>query len=93
MYVFFDVVLYGHLAHFFKSLRSNISPERKNAVVFWLLTMRCSQGTFSIFFVIIYSPVSLLGASTGLDCEEPFWRRKIDNTIIAKTERNSLCQF
>jgi len=38
-----------------------------------------------------YSPVSSCGASTGLDCGEPFSLKKIDNTTMANTDKNSLC--
>src|SRR5690606_2709880 len=40
-----------------------------------------------------YSPVSISGASTGFDWDDPYWRRKMDSTTIANIERNSLCQF
>ena len=40
-----------------------------------------------------YSPVSSCGASTGFDCGEPFSLKKIDNTTMANTDKNSLCQF
>ena len=40
-----------------------------------------------------HSPVSLCGASTGLDWGDPFSLKKIDKKTIAKTDKNSLCQF
>lgn len=40
-----------------------------------------------------YSPVSSFGASTGFDWGDPYCRRNIDRTTIAKTDRNSPCQF
>lgn len=40
-----------------------------------------------------YLPVSNVGASTGLDCGENCWRRKIDTLTSEKIEMNLLCQF
>jgi len=40
-----------------------------------------------------YSPVVLCGVSTGFDSLEPLSLRKIVNTTIEPTARNSLCQF
>lgn len=40
-----------------------------------------------------YSPVLLSGASTGLDCGDPFCLKKMDNITMVKTDKNSLCQF
>ncbi len=38
-------------------------------------------------------PVSLWDACTGFDSGEPHCLSQIDNTTMAKTARNSLCQF
>ena len=42
---------------------------------------------------IAQEPVSALGAVTAFDSGERYWRREIDNTTMALTARNSLCQF
>jgi len=42
---------------------------------------------------INYSPVSLRGASTGFDWGDPFSLKKMDKKTMAKTDKNSLCQF
>ena len=39
------------------------------------------------------SPVSAWGVYTGFDSAEPRWRRRTENTTMAPTARNSLCQF
>src|SRR6266576_6666955 len=38
-------------------------------------------------------PVASSGAPTGLDCDDPRWRRKIAKTENEATARNSDCQF
>ena len=39
------------------------------------------------------SPVSSPAASTGLDCGEPFYLRKIDTTTMAKTDKTRFANF